>query len=292
MNRRFLLRFTALLALSLPQVSCRVLLRQLRPAFRGARGGSPRGTRGGTPKGVASYQIMVDGFQRTGLVHVPPTAQQQPAPVVFVFHGHGGSASVVASSFGLHQLWPEAIVIYLQGLNTPSQLDPAGRKPGWQTREGDLGDRDLHLFDAVLADLSHKYRVDARRVFATGHSNGGFFTYLLWHARSRALAAVAPSAATTARMGNVTLSAKPAMHLAGTHDQIVKFPAQQATMEQVKRSNHCDTTGVPWGPNCTLFPSRNGTPLVTYIYSGSHTFSSAAPPLIVRFFKEQCGVRR
>ena len=102
---------------------------------------------------MASYQIMVDGFQRTGLVHIPPTAQQ-PAPVVFVFHGHGGSASVVASSFGLHQLWPEAIVIYLQGLNTPSQLDREGRKPGWQTREGDQGDRDLHLFDAVLADLS------------------------------------------------------------------------------------------------------------------------------------------
>ena len=293
MKRRILLRSTALLALSLPLVSCRLLLRQLRPALKGARGGTSKGARGGPPpKGVASYQIMVDGFQRTGLVHIPPTAQQQPAPVVFVFHGHGGSASVVASSFGLHQLWPEAIVIYLQGLNTPSQLDREGRKPGWQTREGDQGDRDLHLFDAVLADLSQKYRVDARHVFATGHSNGGFFTYLLWHARSRALAAVAPSAATTARMGNVTLPAKPAMHLAGTHDQIVKFAAQQATMEQVKRSNHCDTAGVPWGQNCTLFPSRSGTPLVAYIDSGTHTFSSAAPSLIVRFFKEQCGVMR
>jgi polyhydroxybutyrate depolymerase len=284
MNRRILLRSTALLALSLPQVSCRLLLRQMRP--------SRRYSRGGTPKGVVPYQIMVDGYQRTGLVHVPPGAQQQPAPVVFVFHGHGGSASVVASSFGLHQLWPEAIVIYLQGLNTPSQLDREGRKPGWQTREGDQGDRDLHLFDAVLADLRQQYHVDARHVFATGHSNGGFFTYLLWHARSRALAAVAPSAATTARMGNVTLPPKPAMHLAGTHDSVVKFAAQQATMEQVKRSNHCDTAGVPWGPNCTLFPSRSGTPLVAYVNSGTHTFSSAAPPLIVRFFKEQCGAER
>ena len=284
MNRRTILRSTALLALSHPQTGGRVLLRQMRPSRRGSRNGTP-------PKGVVPYQIMVDGYQRTGLVHVPPTAQQ-PSPVVFVFHGHGGSASVVASGFGLHQLWPEAIVIYLQGLNTPSQLDPAGRKPGWQTREGDQGDRDLHLFDAVLADLRQKYQVDARHVFATGHSNGGFFTYLLWQARSRALAAVAPSAATTGRIGNVSLPPKPAMHLAGTQDQIVKFAAQQATMEQVKRSNHCDAAAVPWGPNCTLFPSRSGTPLVAYIYSGSHTFSSAAPPLIVRFFKEQCGVMR
>lgn len=282
MHRRFLLRSSVLLALALPQTGCRALVRSGRRNRRGF---------GSAPRGVQPYQIVVDGYPRSGLVHVPPTAQQQPAPVVFVFHGHGGSAAMVASSFNLHKLWPEAIVIYLQGLNTPSQLDPAGRKAGWQTRQGDQENRDLHLFDAVLADLGRKYRVDSRHVFATGHSNGGFFTYLLWQARSRSLAAVAPSAATTGRIGLEPLPPKPAMHLAGTQDQIVNFAAQQATMEQVKYSDHCDAAGVPWAPGCTLYPSHSGTPFIALIHSGSHTFPSSAPPLIVRFFKEEYASR-
>lgn len=286
MNRRTLLRTSALIALALTQSGCRLLLRQQRMSRRGRGGG-----RGGAPQGVVPYQIVVQGQERTGLLHVPP-ASQQPAPVIFVFHGHGGSASMVASSFGLHSLWPQALVIYLQGLNTPSQLDPQGRKPGWQTRAGDLGDRDLHLFDAVLADLRQKHPVDMRHVYATGHSNGGFFTYLLWQKRSRSLAAVAPSGATTGRIGPVTLPPKPAMHLAGTQDPIVKFSAQLQTMEMVKRSNHCAPAGQPWAQDCTIYPSSSGAPFVTCIYSGGHTFPSAGPGLIVRFFQQEYGAAR
>lgn len=284
MNRRRLLCSSALLALILPQTGCRALLRQRRMSRRGGSGG-------GTPKGVTSYQIVVDGYPRTGFLHLP-SSSQQPAPVIFVFHGHGGSASAVASSFGLHTLWPEAVVIYLQGLNTPSQLDPQGSKPGWQTRAGDQEDRDLHLFDAVLADLRQKHLVDMRYVFATGHSNGGFFTYLLWQARSRTLAAVAPSGATTGRIGQAALPPKPALHIAGTQDTIVKFSAQQQTMERVKRSNHCSPEGQPWAQDCILYPSSAGTPLITCIYSGGHTFPRSAPQLIVRFFQQQYSAAR
>ncbi len=53
-----------------------------------------------------------------------------------------------------HKHWPEAIVVYMQGLNTPGALtDPDGKRPGWQKTFGDQGDRDLKFFDAVLATL-------------------------------------------------------------------------------------------------------------------------------------------
>ena len=48
---------------------------------------------------------------------------------------------------------------------------------------GDQGDRDLKFFDEVLSTLKKEYKVDANRVYATGHSNGGAFTYLLWGER-------------------------------------------------------------------------------------------------------------
>lgn len=32
----------------------------------------------------------------------------------------------------IQTLWPEAIVVYPQGLNSPGPVDPPGNKPGWQ----------------------------------------------------------------------------------------------------------------------------------------------------------------
>ena len=122
----------------------------------------------------------VDGVVREGLVYVPAQARTNATPVVFAFHGHGGSMRNAARSFGYHALWPEAIVVYLQGLNTPGRLtDPDGKKPGWQSGIGDQSDRDLEFFDTVLASLQREARVDDKRIYATGHSNGGSFTYLL-----------------------------------------------------------------------------------------------------------------
>src|SRR3974390_313982 len=133
---------------------------------------------------LQSMSITVDGVTRSTLVHVPTTAKTNPTPLVFVFHGHGGSAQLAARSFHLEREWPEAMVVYMQGLNTPGQLtDREGRETGWQAALGDQGDRDLKFFDVILAKLKQDYDVDAKRIYCTGHSNGGGFTYLLWLTR-------------------------------------------------------------------------------------------------------------
>ena len=125
-------------------------------------------------------QWTVDGVARQALVYLPPPAGTNPAPVIFAFHGHGGSMQNAARTFRLQTRWPEALVVYMQGLNTPGRLtDPEGKRPGWQSAEGDQGDRDLKFFDTVLDSLRKDYRVDDKRIYATGHSNGGGFTYLL-----------------------------------------------------------------------------------------------------------------
>ena len=72
--------------------------------------------------------------------------------------------------------------------------DSVGRGAGSQASAGAQEDRDLKFFDAMLADLIKEGRVDERRVYATGHSNGGAFTYLLWAERGDVFAAFAPSA--------------------------------------------------------------------------------------------------
>ncbi|MDP3069563.1 MAG: hypothetical protein Q8N18_04710 [Opitutaceae bacterium] len=227
----------------------------------------------------------VEGTAREALVHVPAAAKTQPTPVVFAFHGHGGTMQQAARSFRYHQVWPEAIVVYMQGLNTPGQLtDPEGKRPGWQPAPGDQGDRDLKFFDTVLASLRADYRVDDRRIYSTGHSNGGGFTYLLWAMRGEVFAAMAPSGALVSRRAP-PLKPKPALHVAGEKDELVKFAWQQQMIASVKGINQCGA-GEPWEKIATRYASPIGAPLVTYIHPGGHGFPAAAPALIVTFFKQ------
>ena len=230
----------------------------------------------------------VDGVKREALVHLPEKpSSTQPAPLVFVFHGHGGSMQNARRSFHLHTLWPDAIVVYPQGLKTPGRLtDPEGRRAGWQSRAGDQADRDLKFFDAMLADLQDKQSVDAGRIFATGHSNGGGFTYLLWATRGDKLAAVAPSAAATSPASFRQMKPKPVLHLAGEKDALVRFTWQERTMEALRRLNGCGP-GKPWDgePLGTRYESKAGTPVVTFIHPGGHRFPTGAPGVIVKFFQ-------
>jgi polyhydroxybutyrate depolymerase len=236
-------------------------------------------------QGLQRFEFKVDGVTREALIHVPVTAKSSAAPVVFIFHGHGGNMRQAARSFGIEKLWPEAICVYMQGLPTPGAItDPQGEKDGWQARAGVQGDRDLKFFDAVLARLKSDYKVDEKRIYSTGHSNGGAFTYLLWAERGDVFAAVAPSAAVFTQVRQ--LKPKPVMHLAGDKDPLVKYAWQNKMMESERRLNGCEAEGKPWAEHCTLYPSKGGTPVVTFIFAGGHEFNPAAPGLIVKFFKE------
>jgi len=232
----------------------------------------------------------VDGVTRQALIHVPANATRSATPVVFVFHGHGGSMANGARSFAIHELWPEAIVVYMQGLPTPGALtDHAGERAGWQARRGDQGDRDLKFFDAVFASLQKDFKVDTRRVYATGHSNGGGFTYLLWAYRGDVFAAVAPSSAVAAS-ALPDLKPKPALHVAGENDPLVRYAWQDRSMSKERELNGCEASGEPWASAGTVigtqYRSRSGTPYVSLIHPGGHQFPKEVPALIVRFFKE------
>ena len=229
----------------------------------------------------------VEGVVREGLVAVPATATSNPAPLVFAFHYHGDSMYGASALYNYHTLWPEAIVVYLQGLKTPGQfIDPQGNLSGWQRFKGDQNDRDLKLFDAVLASLGQDYKVDASRIYSAGFSNGGNFTYLLWAERGDVFAAMAPAAG-VANGFTQKLTPKPMLHVASTNDGITSYALQKATIDVVKMINQCSATGTPWENICTLFPSPTGNPVITLITNIGHAFPAQAPLLIVKFFKTQ-----
>ncbi|MFO0975103.1 MAG: acetylxylan esterase [Planctomycetaceae bacterium] len=228
---------------------------------------------------------QVDGLAREALISIPDNAKDKPVPLVFAFHGHGGNMRQAARSFHIHTEWPEAMVVYMQGLNTPGQLtDPEGKKPGWQKAVGDQNDRDLHFFDAVLKSLKDEYKVDETRIYSTGHSNGGGFTYLLWSARSDVFAAMAPSGSAALKLRG-TLKPLPVFHIAGENDPLVRYAWQSMMIESLRKDQKCGD-GKPWNKNATEYPSEIGAPVVTYITNQGHKFPEEAPKMIVKFFQK------
>ncbi len=228
----------------------------------------------------------VDGVKREALVYLP-TDNKTPAPLVFVFHGHGGNSRQVARSFHIHDVWPEAIVVYPQGLPTPGRLtDPDGKKNGWQKEIGDQNDRDLKFFDAMLESIRKDQKVDDSRIYVTGHSNGGSFTYLLLAARGDVFAAIAPSGALEAH-DIKQMKPKPLFHIAGENDPLVKFDWQRQMIDAMIRKNDCDPKGTKQTDVMTRYESKIGAPVVTYIFNGGHAVPPEAPAEIVKFFKSQ-----
>jgi polyhydroxybutyrate depolymerase len=229
----------------------------------------------------------VDGVQREALVFGPaPATNAHPLPLVFAFHGHYGNMNAAAQAMHLQTFWPGAIIVYPQGLKTPSQVDPNGNGFGWQVQAGQpgLNDRDLKFFDAMVADLSQKFPVDPTRIYATGFSNGAIFSYLLWAERGKVLAAVGIVAGRIDPAEHLTIP-RAATMIGGTNDNVLPFADQQQAMQQARQVDSATGAGQSCGPICTLYPSSTQTPVVTRIHSGGHIYPPWAGAAIVEFFK-------
>ncbi|MGK5061462.1 extracellular catalytic domain type 1 short-chain-length polyhydroxyalkanoate depolymerase [Janthinobacterium sp. LB3P112] len=135
---------------------------------------------------VQSLQHKED--KRRYIVYTPAayaSAPQQAFPVVFNFHGGG-------MSMAEHMLYTQMnktaerhqfIVVYPQGI-----------KQDWNVGFGMdylAGTDDVGFTQAMLSKLKQDYRIDDKRVYATGLSRGGFFVLRLAAELPQQFAAVA-----------------------------------------------------------------------------------------------------
>jgi polyhydroxybutyrate depolymerase len=232
--------------------------------------------------------LTVGKDTRTALV-VKPTKESKAIPLVFVWHGHGGTAKHAARTMDIGKHWPEALCVYPQGLPTAGKLtDPEGKKSGWQMTTGGQDDRDLKFFDDLLAKLKKDFTIDDKRIYSTGHSNGGAFTYLLWDQRADTFAAMAPSAGATLQVKS--LKAMPCLHFASESDPLVKFSWQEIMLERVKKGNGVEKTGTEYAKDgklvATKYEAKDASPLVVALHPGGHAYPAEAPKLIAKFFQE------
>ena len=227
--------------------------------------------------------FTIAGQTREALVFAKNT--KAAAPLVLCFHGHGGRAQNAARRWSLHTLWPEAVVVYLQGLPGVAGItDKEGKLPGWQKNPGELADRDVQFADAAIAQMRQQYKIDDRRIYAVGHSNGARFVNVLWKMRGEKFAAFASAAA---QGGLMIRDAVPRslFALAGEQDPLVPYAGQVRGIEIARQVLKTEEAKATTKGYLRRTPGVNGTELVTYLHPGGHEFSPAAMPLIIEFFK-------
>jgi dienelactone hydrolase len=136
--------------------------------------GSNTGFPGGG--GDRSFELVLPSIYDAG----------QDWPVVFAFHGIGGTAGGLLG-VGLREMADEAGAI----LVVP-QAAELGGSVIWDAVSDEASNTDVLLFDDLLTCVGASFSVDADRVYATGMSNGGLMTGKLLALRGDVLAAAAP----------------------------------------------------------------------------------------------------
>jgi poly(3-hydroxybutyrate) depolymerase len=228
-------------------------------------------------------EISVEGTARSYIVSLPEGYDAStPYPLVFAYHGLGGSAQLVSGPFyfGLEQVEAAPMIfVYPDGLAVQS-----GDGAGWDNQGG----RDVDFFDALLENLGANACVDENRVFVTGHSYGGVMTHTLACERASVLRAVAPVAG--AHFGGGACDGPvAAWGTHGTNDPTVDYEAGLSAIERLLSSNGCDeASATPTAPTdyCQTYSCDPGVPVVWCPHQQEHDWPDFASAAILDFFQQ------
>ncbi len=223
--------------------------------------------------------LDIDGQSRRFTVVVPTGVRAGVTlPLVFAWHGLGGSGALARRYFGVEAAATGAVIVYPDALPLPAFAN----RTGWDLRpEGP----DMRFFDAMLAEVTASACIDLDRVFSTGHSFGGYMTNTLGCLRGNVLRAIAPVAG---GLPGGTCLAKPlaAWIAHGTNDGTVPFAQGEAARANWAQASGCTTTTQPTDPaGCVTYQGcRPEAPLTWCIHTQDHAWPPYAGPAIWQFF--------
>ena len=174
--------------------------------------------------GIGEYEITFQGLVRDFIVYIPESyTHESSSSILFAFHGFGGSNNQIMYSSDFNSIAEREnfIVVYPQGSSFFGF--PHWNVGGWTNSSTT---DDVSLIDFLIELISQDYNLNQGRIYATGMSNGGFFSFLLGCQMSNKFAAVA---SVTGSMTTETFNEcnpgreLPILQIHGTDDSIVTY---------------------------------------------------------------------
>ena len=193
-------------------------------------------------------------------------------PLVLVLHGWGGTSEHVERYYQLDPLVEERgfLVAYPEGTEeTHWKHFWGGHRRFWNATDaccnfyGATVD-DVAYLDAVIDDVSAHYRVDAKRVFVMGLSNGGYMSHRYACDRAGRVAAIVSQAGA---MWADAARCKPAepvavLQIHGTDDQLVPYDGKAISTHGESLLPSAHQTASDWAAfdKCDATPDSSAPP--------------------------------
>jgi polyhydroxybutyrate depolymerase len=172
--------------------------------------------------------MQIDGYVRSYLLNLPPGYNDSSNfPLVIALHGLAGSASQMEQDYGLTTKSNNAnfIVVYPEGVRSDGIF-------GIRTwNAGNCCDfamehniDDVKFIKQLIQHLTSTYKINPKRIYVTGMSNGAMMTYRLACELSQQLAAIAPVSGTLLTKQRCTPArAVPVLHIHSAIDTKVPY---------------------------------------------------------------------
>ena len=180
--------------------------------------------------GLSNFYIDHDGLSREFFIYIPQSIGSKNNPVIFNFHGYSQQAD---NFFNLSSLVDISegngiILVYPQGalLEGVSHWNAANISTLNKSNVDDLG-----FFNAMLEEINQDDLIDLKRVYATGYSNGGFFSYFLACNTDNVLAAIGDVAGSMLVDTYNTCNPSnpiPVINIHGAYDWIVPYNGNES----------------------------------------------------------------
>lgn len=174
-----------------------------------------------------SETTIVDGLERTYVLNLPPNYYEgNDFSLVIALHGGAGSAEQFESTSKLTEKANSSnfIVIYPEGIQRTGLLKlqtwNAGACCG-SAVENNVDD--VKFISLLIDELVSKYNINSKKIYATGHSNGGMMAYRLACELSNKIAAIAPNGCTMVTATCNPVRPVPILHMHSELDTAIPY---------------------------------------------------------------------
>lgn len=187
--------------------------------------------------GKDSLEIDVNGTKREYILHVPKSySTSNPIPLLFSIHGLSSNMEFNYGYTKFNELAEtEGFIL----------VHPNGIDNRWSNSAAD--NPDIDFIQLLLIHLKENYNIDSNRIYTTGMSLGGFFSFSLACQLSGDFAAVASVTGTMYRPTTSSCTPSkpmPILQIHGTDDNIVDYSTVTNVLDYWTDFNNTDLTPV------------------------------------------------